>query len=81
MYHHIAALTKESKQSFLDESKDYNGENADFIKYVRSVTEEYIEQDIRLTKLCIKDLTKLDKVRNNNFKNIIPETNLENKKI
>ncbi len=81
MYHHIAALTKESKQSFLDESKDYNGENADFIKYVRSVTEEYIEQDIRLTKLCIKDLTKLDKVRNNNFKNIIPEINLENKKI
>ena len=76
LYHHIAALSKEAKQSFMDETKDYNGENVDFIKYVRSVTEEYMEQNTALTKLCIQDLKKLDRVRNNNYKDIIPETNL-----
>mgnify|MGYP001182785899 FL=1 len=75
-YHHIAALSKEAKQSFMDETKEYNGENVDFIKYVRSVSKQYMEQNTALTKLCIQDLEKLDRVRNNNYKDIIPETNL-----
>ena len=75
-YHHIAALTKEAKQTFIDNTKDYNGANIDFIKFVRSVSEQYIDQDKELSRLCIDDLARLDRVRRNNYKEIIPQQNL-----
>jgi len=73
----LSALTKESKQKFLDDTKAYNDYNFDFIQVVRSMTKEYIEQDKTLTQACIDDLTNLDRVRNNNHKLIIPEQNLK----
>ena len=75
-YHHIAALTKEAKQTFIDKTKDYKGANINFIKFVRSVSEKYIDQDKELSKLCINDLARLDRVRLNNYKEIIPQQNL-----
>jgi sulfatase maturation enzyme AslB (radical SAM superfamily) len=76
-HYHISALTRESKQHFLDSTEEYTGLNLDFIKFVRSVSQEYIEQNTTLTKECIQDLTHLDLVRKNNHKDIIPEGNIK----
>ncbi len=75
-HHHISALNKEAKKNFLDHTKSYKGRNYNFINFVRSVSELHMEQDNNLTKLCIEDLSRLDRVRNNNYRNIIPEQNL-----
>jgi len=73
---HISALTKEAKQDFLDKTKHYQGYNQNFIRFVRSVSQEYIDQDNELTKACIDDLSNLDAIRKNTHTNIIPEQNL-----
>ena len=75
-HHHISALNKGAKKKFLDNTNTYKGRNHNFINFVRSVSELYMEQDNNLTKLCIEDLSRLDRVRNNNFRKIIPEQNL-----
>lgn len=75
-HHHISALTEGAKKNFLDNTNTYKGRNYNFINFVRSVSELHMEQDNNLTKLCIEDLSRLDRVRNNNFRKIIPEQNL-----
>ena len=75
-HHHISALNKGAKQNFLDHTEGYKGHNHNFINFVRSVSQLHMEQDTNLTKLCIQDLINLDRVRNNNYKDIIPEQNL-----
>ena len=76
-YHHISALAREAKQNFLDNTKQYGGFNLDFIKFVRSASEKHLDQDKVLTEMCVQDLARLDRVRNNNHKKIIPELNLK----
>jgi len=76
-HYHIKSLTKRSKQEFLDLTKDYAGHNINFINFVRSVSQENIEQDSALTKACVQDLSALDRVRGNDYKKIIPKYNLE----
>ena len=73
---HISALTEEAKKEFLDKSKNYNGQNKKFINFVRSVSQEYMKQDILLTRACVDDLMNLDAVRKNSYTGIIPEKNL-----
>ena len=75
--YHISALTKSAKQNFLIMTEKYTGFNIDFIKFVRSVSQEYIEQKQDLTKDCIESLTVLDKIRMNNHNDIIPQQNLQ----
>ena len=75
-HHHISALNKKAKQNFLSNTSEYKGRNHNFINFVRSLSELHMEQDTDLTKLCIQDLSRLDRVRNNNYRNIIPEQNL-----
>lgn len=75
-HHHISALNKKAKQNFLSNTAEYKGRNNNFINFVRSLSELHMEQDTDLTKLCIQDLSRLDRVRNNNYRNIIPEQNL-----
>ena len=75
-HHHISALTRGTKQNFLTNTSEYKGRNHNFINFVRSVSRLNIEQDTNLTKLCIQDLSRLDRVRNNNYRDIIPEQNL-----
>ncbi len=75
-HHHISALNKGAKKKFLDNTNTYKGRNHNFINFVRSVSKLHMEQDNNLTKLCIEDLSRLDRVRNNNFRKIIPEQNL-----
>ena len=75
-HHHISALNKGAKQNFLSDTAEYKGRNNNFINFVRSVSELHMEQDTDLTKLCIQDLSRLDRVRSNNYRNIIPEQNL-----
>ena len=67
---------KDAKQNFLTNTAGYKGHNNNFINFVRSVSELHIEQDTDLTRLCIEDLSRLDRVRNNDYRNIIPEQNL-----
>jgi MoaA/NifB/PqqE/SkfB family radical SAM enzyme len=76
-HYHVSSLTKRSKQEFLDQTKEYRGHNINFINFVRSVTQENIEQDSALTKACMEDLSALDRVRGNDYKKIIPKYNLE----
>jgi hypothetical protein len=76
-HYHVSSLTKRSKQEFLDQTKEYRGHNINFINFVRSVTQENIEQDSALTKACVEDLSALDRVRGNDYKKIIPKYNLE----
>jgi len=76
-HHHISALAREAKQNFLDDTKQYDGFNLDFIKFVRSASEKHLDQDKVLTEMCVQDLARLDRVRNNNHKKIIPELNLK----
>ena len=75
-HHHISALTRGTKKNFLNDTAKYKGRNNNFINFVRSVSELHIEQDTDLTRLCIEDLSRLDRVRNNDYRNIIPEQNL-----
>jgi len=76
-HYHISSLTRRSKEDFLDQTKGYSGHNLNFINFVRSVSYENIEQDRKLTRACVKDLSILDRVRGNDYKKIIPEYNLE----
>lgn len=76
-HYHISSLSKRSKQDFLDKTKNYSGHNINFINFLRSVTQENIEQDSALTEACVQDLSKLDRVRGNDYKKIIPKHNLE----
>jgi len=75
--YHISALSKKAKQEFLDQTNNYNGKNLNFIKFVRSATEKYLEQDRALTDACVKRLTDFDNVRQTDYKKIIPLVNLQ----
>ena len=57
---HISALTEHSKEKFLSDTKDYVGMNKEFINFVRSVTQENIKQDNKLTAECTKHLNWYD---------------------
>lgn len=73
---HISALTRHAKEKFLSDTKDYVGMNKEFINFVRSVTQENIKQDNKLTAECTKHLKDFDIVRKNSYKDIIPVENL-----
>ena len=74
--YHISALTKIAKLDFLKQSKDYEGKNFDFIRFVRESTKKYLEQDHTLTDKCIKRLADFDKARHTDYKKVIPLVNL-----
>jgi len=73
----LSALTKRSKQKFLENTINYNGVNFNFIKFVRSITKKNIEQDTVLTDKMVNHFRALDKVRSNSFADVIPVENLE----
>ena len=77
LHFHIDSLTKKSKLKFLDDSKNYNGFNKNFIDYVRNMTKQHLEQNPELTQKCIEHLLDFDQVRKNNYKDIIPVDNLK----
>ena len=72
----ISSLTKYAKQKFINETEDYTGLNKNFIQYVRTASQENIEQNTELAKECVDQLTLFDKVRKNSHKDIIPIANL-----
>ena len=73
---HISSLTKHAKEKFLESTCDYAGFNNQFVQYVRSVTKNFIEQDLRLTRECVSHLSDFDKVRGNDYQKIIPRENI-----
>ena len=75
-YFHVSALTKKSKQAFLEDTKKYSGMNAKFIEFIRSVSQEHIEQDVNKTKELTKHLSEFDLVRGNDYKKVIPAGNI-----
>jgi len=75
---HISALTKHAKQKFIDVTQNYTGYNKEFITYVRSVSEQYMEQDSELTHDCISHLQEFDQIRHNDYQKIIPNENFFN---
>ena len=77
--YHLSALSKTAKLEFLEQTKDYKGKNREFINYVRKATQKYLEQDLVLTEKCVKRLQDFDKIRNTDYKKIIPLVNLQKK--
>lgn len=75
----LSALSKTAKLEFLEQTKDYKGKNREFINYVRKATEKHLEQDLVLTEKCIKRLEDFDKIRQTDYKKIIPLVNLQKK--
>ena len=73
---HISAITKKTKQQFLDATENYSGFNKNFISFVRSSTKKYLKQDTALTKEMINHLSDFDKVRGNHYQNIIPANHI-----
>lgn len=73
---HISALTETAKQQFLNSTARYAGFNKNFIDFVRVASQEHIAQNTSLTKMCVQHLSRLDKVRKNSHKDIIPAENI-----
>ena len=74
---HISVLTKKCKDKFLNDTANYNGKNTKYINFVRNICKENIEQDKKLAIDCMNLLDKYDKVRNTNWRDIIPLDNLQ----
>tara|TARA_Y100001937_G_C7125184_1_gene334571 strand:- start:407 stop:1477 length:1071 start_codon:yes stop_codon:yes gene_type:complete len=72
----LASLTKECKQDFLSNTSTYSGYNEKFISYVRSVVEQNMDHERDGTDEMLKHLSRLDRVRGNNFSNVIPSRNI-----
>ena len=72
----LASLTKECKQDFLDRTVGYQGYNNKFVSYVRSVVEQNMDHELDGTKEMIQHLSRLDRVRGNNFSSVIPVRNI-----
>ena len=75
-YFQLSSLSETAKQNFLDRTAQYNGFNKQFIDFVRKVSQQHIKQDRTLTKQFVKHLGRLDKIRKNSHKNIIPAQNI-----
>ncbi len=73
---HISSLTKYAKEKFLSDTVGYAGYNDNFIKFVRSASREYLDQDTTATKQCLEYLQRFDHVRGNSYKEIIPGENI-----
>jgi MoaA/NifB/PqqE/SkfB family radical SAM enzyme len=74
---HISSLTTFSKKKFLEDTKNYNGFNKNFVQYVRNASQEHLAQNKELAKACIEHLSRFDAVRKNSYKEIIPIENLQ----
>jgi MoaA/NifB/PqqE/SkfB family radical SAM enzyme len=73
---HISSLTEEAKKRFLHETEGYSGINQDFIKFVRAVSVQHMQQNLDLTQECVRHLEQLDRARKNSHETIIPKQNL-----
>ena len=77
LHFHISSLTKNAKENFIHETKNYKGYNKAFIDFVRDRTAKHMDQKAELSKKVIKHLSLFDKVRKNSYKNIIPLENIK----
>lgn len=68
----LSALTTKSKQEFLEANQNYNGYNNPFMDVVKRTTQSQMPQNTELTKKMLSDLSSLDAVRKNSYKDIIP---------
>lgn len=68
----ISVLKKEIKLEFVEKLKKYKGHNQDFISSIIKFILQNVEQNKNLTEVTIKHLKSIDKVRKNNFEEIIP---------
>ena len=75
-YFQISALPTLVKTNFLEESKNYQGLNMAFVQAVRQHTQNNLHHEPILTEKCIEHLGRLDAVRGNSFKTVIPAQNL-----
>lgn len=68
----LNSIKKQIKINFLDRIKNYHGYNINYVNALRSFIEKNIEHNPVLAKQCVQRLETLDKVRKNNFQEIIP---------
>lgn len=68
----LNSIKKQIKISFLDRIKNYHGYNTNYVNAIRCFIEKNIDYNPILAQQCVQRLATLDKVRKNNFQEIIP---------
>jgi len=66
------SIKKHIKEDFLNQIKNYDGYNISYVDSLRLFTQQNIEYDPTLAKQCVYRLKTLDRIRKNNFEEIIP---------
>ena len=68
----LSSLKEQFKNNIIKDLQNYKGYNQEFINVVKSVIKDNINHDNELAQECVHYLDNIDKIRNTNFKNIIP---------
>ena len=68
----LSSIKKEIKINFLNQLKNYDGYNSYYVNAIRSFIEKNLEYDPVLEKQCVSRLQAIDKIRKNNFQEIVP---------
>jgi organic radical activating enzyme len=68
----LSSIKQTIKENFLERIKKYKGHNISYVISLRSHIQNNIEYNPVLAKQCVYRLEAMDKIRKNNFKEIIP---------
>ena len=68
----LSSIKKHIKEEFLNQIKEYKGYNISYVNSVCSFIKKNIEYNPVLAKQCVRRLEITDRVRKNDFKEIIP---------
>ena len=68
----LSSIKKKYKEDFLNRLENYKGFNIYYVNAVKSFVKENIEYDQKLANQCIDRLKSFDRIRKNNFQEIIP---------
>lgn len=68
----LSAIKTKYKQDFLKRFENYKGYNSKFMDAVSNFVRSNLDHDETLADQCVSRLQAFDKVRKNNFQNIIP---------
>ena len=68
----LSAIKTKYKEDFLKRFENYKGYNSKFMDAVSNFVRSNLDHDENLADQCVSRLRAFDKVRKNNFQNIIP---------
>ena len=68
----LSSLKEQFKNNIIKDLQNYKGYNQEFIDVVKSIIKDNINYNNELAQECVYYLNNIDKIRNTNFKKIIP---------